>query len=277
MVFFGLKRSQHGTTLAELRQVWAIADEGGFDGCWVYDHFAPLGPDPDADLFEGWTLLAALAEATRRVRIGCMVTGNTYRHPAVLAKMAVTVDHLSGGRLDMGLGAGAGREHTMLGIPDHRPVARFAEAIQILKLLWTEQPATFQGEHYRLQNATTHPGPLQRPRPPLWLAAIGEKRSLRIVAEHADVWVTATPFGTDPKELRRLGEVLDRHCADLDRDPATIRRAVQLLLPDSADEAIRLVQDHVAAGITDVIIAARNRAAAESAAALLPRLQAIAG
>lgn len=275
MALIGLKLSPQNTTINTLRQVWAIADEAGFDGCWVFDHFAALRPDPAADVFEGWTLLAAMAEATSRVRIGCLVTGNTYRHPAVLAKMAATVDHLSGGRLDLGLGAGGGIEHGMFGLPYDRPVGHFAEALQILKLLWTQDRTTFDGEHYKLTDAVANPKPIQRPGPPLWLGAVGERRSLRLAAEHAAVWTPSVRPGAAPAELARLGEVLDRHCTDLGRDPRTLRRAVQLFLPADRDEALRTAQAHLDAGFTDLIVLCRDEKAAETTAALLPHLHAL--
>jgi F420-dependent oxidoreductase-like protein len=279
MIAYGLKPAQQFIGIAALREMWTVADEGGFDGCWVFDHFAALGPDPAGDVFEAWTLLAAMAQATRRVRLGCIVTGNTYRHPGVLAKMAVTVDHLSGGRLDVGIGAGAGQEHAMLGIPYGPPgerLDRLTEACQVLKLLWTEPAATFKGEHYELDAALANPKPLQRPYPPIWMGGSGERRSLRIIAEHADVWINANPPGEDPAELQRLSQVLDRHCADLGRDPATLRRAVQVRMAADADEILRAVECLVRAGFTEVILMPRGAnpaQAAEAAAGLLPRLR----
>src|SRR3954471_8729050 len=145
----GLKLSNQNTNAAELRAIWQVADQSGFDHLWNFDHFAAIMTDPEIDVFEGWTLLGAMAEATSRVRIGCMVTGNTYRHPAVLAKMAVTVDHLSGGRLELGLGAAwAEIEHTMLGLECgavRQRIERLDEACQLIGQLFREPRTTFSG------------------------------------------------------------------------------------------------------------------------------------
>src|SRR5690348_10506060 len=145
-VRYGIKLSGQDTTVEALRDVWRIADEGGFDHCWVFDHLAAIGGDtPDRPVFEGWSLQAAMAVATTRVRIGCLVTGNTYRHPALLAKIATTVDHLSGGRLEFGIGAAwATFEHETLGFDglDHR-VGRLSESLKIIRSLWTEERTTF--------------------------------------------------------------------------------------------------------------------------------------
>src|SRR3954467_4591470 len=153
---FGLKLSQNAT-IDELRALWRLADEGGFDSCWVMDHFATLGPRDDGPIFETWTMLAAMAQLTTRTRIGCAVVGNTYRHPGELAKMAVTVDHLSGGRLEFGIGsAWAENEHTMFNLP-FGPAGdradRLEEALKILTSLWTQPRTTFEGKHYQLKDA----------------------------------------------------------------------------------------------------------------------------
>jgi F420-dependent oxidoreductase-like protein len=226
---FGLKPALQLNSMETLRRMWKLADDGGFDGCWVIDHFAALGPDRTGDVFEAWTTLAAMAEATSRVRIGTMVTGNSHRHPGMLAKMAVTVDHLSGGRLDMGIGAGGDEMvHDMFGMPlgsVRERIDSLAEACQILELLWTQPTTSFDGQHYRLTDALANPKPVQRPHPPLWVAGSGERRSLRVIAEHADVWINANMPGTPAEELARLSGVLDRHCEDIGRNPATIRRA----------------------------------------------------
>jgi len=164
----GLKLSGQDTTIEALRDIWRIAEEGGFDHVWVFDHLAAIGDGgPDRPVYEGWALQAAIAQATRRVRIGCMVTGNTYRHPALLAKLAVTVDHLSGGRLEFGIGAAwAEIEHQMLGFEglDHR-VGRLKESLQIIESLWTNERTTFDGRYYQLRDAICQPqaGPATAP------------------------------------------------------------------------------------------------------------------
>jgi F420-dependent oxidoreductase-like protein len=277
----GLKVSQQFATMDALSRVWQIADDSGFDGLWLFDHFATLGPDPAGDVYEAWTLLAAMARATRRIRIGCLVSGNSYRYPGVLAKMAVTVDHLSGGRLDMGLGAGSGAEHAMLGVPLGGPaerIDRLAESCQVLKMLWTEPITTFRGRYYQLDRAVANPKPMQRPYPPLWIGGSGEKSTLRVVAEHADAWINGNRPGEDPAELARLSRLLDKYCADIGRDPAEIRRAVQVPLPADPDETVRIAGTYLAAGFRDVIFMLHGRGdsivtAAEAAAAALPRLR----
>lgn len=279
----GLKLSQQFVTIDDLSQAWQIADDSGFDGIWIFDHFVSLGPDPSGDVYEAWTLLAAMAQATQRTRIGCLVTGNTYRHPGILAKMAATVDHLSGGRLDVGLGAGAGTEHAMLGVPSGTPgerLDRLSESCQVLKKLWSEPEATFRGRYYQLDKALANPKPVQRPHPPLWIGGSGEKRTLRIVAEHADAWINGNRPGEDPAELARLSGLLDQYCADIGRDPAEIRRAVQAPLPADTDEAVRMTAAYLEAGFRDVILMLHGRGdsavtTTKTAAAVLPRLRAL--
>src|SRR6202022_1152361 len=165
-------------------------DEAGFDHVWDFDHLASIGPGGVArTVYEGWTLLAAIAASTRRVRIGCMVTGNIYRHPALLAKMAVTVDHLSGGRLEFGIGAGwAEAEAKMFGLegPDHR-VGRLSESLRIIKSLWTQERTSFEGRYYRLEDAIANPKPVQSPHPPIWIGAGGDQ-TLRLGARPAHAW-----------------------------------------------------------------------------------------
>ena len=206
---FGLKLSQDAT-IDELRDVWRVADDEGFDSALVMDHFASLGPRDDLPIFEAWTLLAGMAALTSRVRIGCAVLGNTYRHPGVLAKQAVTVDHLSGGRLELGLGAGgAQNEHTMLdlefGTAKDR-ADRLDEAVPVIKSLFTQARTTYEGSRYTLRDAVAEPKPVQRPHPPIWIGGSGPRRTLRLAAEHADVWNAA---GGTPEEVAASAATLD--------------------------------------------------------------------
>ena len=224
---FGLKLSGQDTTIEALRTVWRIADEVGFDHVWDFDHLAAIGDGgPDRPIFEGWTLQAAMAQATKRVRIGCLVTGNTYRHPVLLAKEAVTVDHLSGGRLEFGIGAAwAEIEHSMYGIEglDHR-VGRLSESLKIIKSLWTEERTSFDGRYYHLNDAIANPKPVQKPHPPIWIGASGES-TLRLVARHADVWNAAG--GGDAAKMKELVAKLEEACGVVGRDMSEIRRSLQ--------------------------------------------------
>lgn len=273
---YGLKLSQKAT-IDEYRAVWRIADDEGFDHCWDMDHFAALGGDPTGDIFEAWTLLAAMAEATTHTRIGCMVSGNTYRHPAVLAKMAVTLDHVSGGRLEFGIGAAwAENEHTMLGLEfgtAGERLDRLEEACQILTSLWTAPRTTFAGEHYLLADAIAEPKPVQRPYPPIWIGGSGRKRTLRIVARYADAWNMA---GGSPAEMAELSGVLDQHCSEVGRNASEIRRTVQVRLPEEPAEVLPLLEEYASVGADDIILIVMGGMAetqAKQAATLLPHLR----
>jgi F420-dependent oxidoreductase-like protein len=275
----GLKLAPQFTTVDELRAVWRIADEAGFDHCWNFDHFASIRTDTTGDILEGWTLLGAMAEATSRVRIGCMVTGNTYRHPGVLAKMAVTVDRLSGGRLEFGIGAAwAENEHEMLGLEfgtTGQRIARLEEACRAIKLLWTEERASFDGEYYRLTEAIANPKPVQQPHPPIWIGGSGERKTLRVVAQHADVWNLA---GGDVDEGVRLSGVLDGHCAAVGRDPAEIRRSVQLFFSGDAETLLTDAERFANNGFRELIVGVMGRSAepqATAVAEVLTRLRSL--
>jgi F420-dependent oxidoreductase-like protein len=273
---YGLKLSQDAT-IDQLRAVWQVADEAGFDHCWCMDHLATLGPHDDGPIFEAWALQAGMAVATSRTRIGCMVTGNTYRHPAVLAKAAVTVDHLSGGRLEFGLGAGwAENEHTMLGLPFGTKGDRadwLEEACEIIRSLWTQERTTFEGKHYKLSEAVAEPKPVQQPYPPIWIGGSGRQRTLRITAKYADVWNAA---GGSPADVGETSAVLDQRCEEIGRDPAEIRRSVQLRTAEANDELLQRVEAYRAVGITEIVLIVQGpdpAGAAEQVAALLPRLR----
>ena len=272
---FGLKLSQ-AATIDTLTAIWGIADDSGFDHCWNMDHFASLGGDDTLDIFEAWTLLAGMAARTTRTRVGCSVTGNTYRHPAVLAKAAVTVDHLSGGRLEFGIGAGwAENEHTMLGLrfgTARERADRLEEALPIIRSLWTQPRTTFTGKHYLLAEAVAEPKPVQTPHPPIWIGGVGRRRTLRMAAEHAAVWNAP---GGSPAEVAELSAVLDGHCADVGRDPAEIRRSVQIRVPADPAALVDQVAGFVGVGVTEIllIVAAEPVAQAERVADLLPELR----
>ena len=285
----GLKLSQQVFSLEAQREAWRMIDELGFDHLWLFDHLVAIHQDEPAPIYEGWTLLASVAEVTKRTRIGLNVTGNLYRHPGLLAKIAVTVDHLSGGRLEMGIGAGWNEpEFLMYGMPFPESAAeridRLDEACCVLKALWTQPRASFEGRYYRLVDAIAEPKPLQRPHPPLWVGGNGPKRTLKVAAKRADVWsCDVWPASADAMESTyALSRVLDEHCAAIGRDPTTIRRA-HVLLADGTDTPIEIAQRSLRAGFTDFLLfpvkalgaGGDLRAGIETAADLLPRLRAL--
>lgn len=226
---------------ADLLRVWREADTvPEIEHAWLFDHLMPIGGDPDGPAFEGWTLLSALAAHTARLRLGVLVTSNRMRPPAVLAKIATTVDHVSDGRLVLGIGAGsrpghprARREYAAHGVAFHdaaHAVASLAEACAVIKRLWTEEaPFDVDGEHVRLTGAFANPKPVQRPHPPI-LVGGRSAATLRVAAEHADI---CNIPGADLADAVARCAVLDRHCADLGRDPASITRSI--VLPVSYD------------------------------------------
>jgi F420-dependent oxidoreductase-like protein len=257
-----------------------MADEAGFDHIWPFDHLIALGNDPTKPIFDGWTILGALAENTKRARIGLNVTGNLYRHPGLLAKIAVTVDHLSAGRLEMGMGAAWNEpEFRMNGLPFPSAADRIRmldEACQMLKLLWTKERATFKGRFYQLDAAIAEPKPVQKPYPPIWIGGSGPKLTLRVVAKHADVW---NANGPTPAESLALMKTLDEHCAKVGRDPATIRRSIGIRA-ESEDGALKVAEGALRGGFTELLLfpfaGTDLRSAVERAIALLPRMRALA-
>jgi F420-dependent oxidoreductase-like protein len=262
---------------------WRLFEELGFDSAWDCDHFVQPSR-PEGPYMESWTLLAALAARTERIRIGVLVSSNTFRHPALLAKQAATVDQISGGRLELGLGAGWYQpEHEMFGLDFPSAgtlVARFAEAVEVVDRLLRSDVASFEGEHYRLRDARFRPGPVQKPRPPLTLGA-HRPRMLGIVARYADAW---NSHGT-VDEIRSRNQILDEHCARIGRDPGAIIRSLYYWVPRSEDDpwaSVDAFQDVVGryreVGVEEFIIdqpREEQRAVLERVAAeVLPKLRA---
>jgi F420-dependent oxidoreductase-like protein len=244
---YGLKTAPMNTTWSAMLDVWKVADGlDVFESAWNFDHFEPIFSDRSGPCIEGWSMLAAMAQATSRLQIGCQVTGMPYRHPAVLANIAATVDIISGGRLIIGLGAGWNQDESdALGIrlpPMKERFDRFEEGVQVIIALLSEDRANFAGEHFTLTDAWCEPKPVQRPHPPIAIGGNGEKRTLRIVARFAQHWNSTL---RDVAEWQHKVEVLERHCADVGRDPTEIERSVNVRL--AADQDPRQLQEPIAA------------------------------
>jgi alkanesulfonate monooxygenase SsuD/methylene tetrahydromethanopterin reductase-like flavin-dependent oxidoreductase (luciferase family) len=260
---FGIATAPQQVGYDDIRRVWLAADElPQIEHAWLFDHLLPIAGDLNGPIFEGWTLLSALAAQTRRLRLGLLVTSNRFRPPAMLAKIAATVDVVSGGRLDFGIGAGsrpslpmARLEYEAYGFPYHD--ARYAvgsldEACTVIRRLWTEtEPFDFDGEYLHLTGAFCNPKPVQRPHPPVLIGGQASA-TLRVAARHADVW--NMPGGQVEDAIRRSAQ-LDQFCAEIGRDPASITRSV--VLPASYEDpaatraAITAVRD---AGFRHIIV-----------------------
>jgi len=280
---FGLKFSQQVHPIDVHTDVWRIGDQAGFDHIWPFDHLIALGGDPSAPIFDGWTALGAMAALTTRARMGLNVTGNLYRHPGLMAKIAVTVDHLSAGRLEFGIGTGWNEpEFAQFGLPFPSAgdrVRMLDESLRAMKLLWKEPRATFKGRFYQLTEAIAEPKPMQRPHPPIWIGAKGQ-RMLRLTARHGDVW-NSNIQGFD--ETVAASRYLDEACRKIGRDPATVRRSMNVRL-DGPDDTLKRAEAAVKAGFSELLVMIGGggtsatldpRKRAEAAAGLLPRLRAL--
>jgi F420-dependent oxidoreductase-like protein len=234
---FAFKTAPQSTTWADMLAVWREADDIElFESGWNFDHFYPIFDDSTGPCLEAWVTLTALAQATRRLRLGTLVSGNVYRHPAVLANMAATLDIVSDGRLELGLGAGWNEEECAAYGIDLPPLGdrfdRFDEACDIILSLLSNETTDFYGQHYRLTAARCEPKPVQRPHPPLCIGGVGEKRTLRTVARLAQHWNLP---GGGPEVFKQKRDVLAGHCADVGRDPAEITTSVHIRLPKDGD------------------------------------------
>jgi F420-dependent oxidoreductase-like protein len=227
---FGIQTGQQNVAWADMLDLWRKADAWGYDSLWNFDHFFPIFVDPNGPCLEGWTTLAALGQATTRARIGHLVNGNTYRNPCVLAKMAATLDHVTNGRLNLGIGAGWFElEHRAFGI-DFKTVRGRLEALdeacQILKGMFTGERFSLAGKHYTVQDAMGLPRPVQDPHPPIMIGGSGEKVLLRIVAQHADMWNSTG----SAERLAHLISVIRRHGDAVSRDTEQIEKTVMMPL-----------------------------------------------
>ncbi len=234
---FGIQTGQQSVEWPQVLDLWQKADAWGYDTLWAFDHFYPIYVDPEGPCYEGWTLLSALANGTSRARIGHLVNGNTYRNPCVTAKMAATVDHISGGRLNLGIGAGWFElEHENFGLDFKTVLGRLEaleEALQIIKGMFTQEKTTVHGKHYTVTDAMGDPKPLQEGGCPIMIGGSGKKILLRIVAQYADMW---NGSGSS-EEMQGLIEIIKRHGDTVGRDTDQIEMTAMLPLVYNAVDA----------------------------------------
>jgi F420-dependent oxidoreductase-like protein len=286
---FGIQTPNQNTTWEELRDTWKEAEALGFHSAWLFDHFAPIFGDVDEPCLEGWTTLAALAAETERLRIGLLVTGNTYRNPALVAKMATTVDRISNGRVILGIGAGwFEREHQAYGFPfgtAKERAERLDEALAVITKLWTEDHPSFRGKYYTLDKAPFAPKNVQKPHPPIVIGGQGKQWIVPLVGRYAD-GLNALP-DVDPDGLRERRKIIADECARIRRTPcptdvsimlplvaitkiplagpvvrlgarAVVRKEVaRSILADSPDAIAERLQRYVDAGANEVILSLR--------------------
>ncbi|HEU4915526.1 MAG TPA: LLM class F420-dependent oxidoreductase [Acidimicrobiia bacterium] len=230
----GIERTEHWETMTTVAR---SIEQSGFESLWVYDHFHTVPAPTQEATYEAWTLMASLAAVTSLVRLGQMCTCNTYRPPSYLAKVAASIDVISGGRLEMGIGAGwYEHEHEGYGYPFLEPGPRIRmleEGVEIMKAMWTEEVVHYEGRHYRLEGAICQPKPLQSPHIPLWVAGGGEQLTLRVAARHAQY----TNFGIKPEWFTHKSEVLAAHCRDVGRDFEEITRSANFNIICAGTEA----------------------------------------
>jgi F420-dependent oxidoreductase-like protein len=250
---FGIQTPNSDVTWDRLRATWREAEALGFDSAWLFDHFLPIFGDEDGPCLEGWTALAALAADTSRMQVGILVTGNTYRNPALLAKMATTVDHISHGRLVLGIGASwFEREHAAYGFPfgtARERAKKLEEALRVITALWSEDHPTFVGDHYRLERAPFAPPNVQQPRPPIVIGGQGKRWIVPLVARYGDGWNAVS--GVTPDGIRERRAIIERECARIGRSPCPT--AVSILLPLVAITKVPLAGPVVRLGARAVV------------------------
>ncbi len=274
---FAIKTRPEHQSWEEIRDAWIAADEIPlFESAWNWDHFYPLSGDMAGPNFEAWTMLAAMAQATRRIRLGCQVTGMVYRHPAVLANMAATVDIISGGRLEIGLGAAWNQmECDAYGIdlpPLRERFDRFDEGVEAILALLTEPVTTFTGQYVKLTEARCEPKPIQRPHPPVTIGGRGKKRTLRAVARWAQQWNVLVE---NPEQWHELKDVLAGHCAAIGRDVNEITCSVNVRIDPATglEPVVAAATAYRDAGVDLIIVNLPHHAKPES---LTPLAEALA-
>ena len=286
---FGIQTPNQNTSWEELRDTWKEAEALGFHSAWLYDHLVPIFGNADGPCLEGWTTLGALAAETSRLKIGLLVTGNTYRNPALVAKMAATVDQISNGRLVLGIGAGwFEREHQAYGFQfgtAKERAKRLEESLQVITKLWSEDHPTFRGKYYTLDNAPFAPKGVQKPHPPIVVGGQGKEWIVPLVGRYADGW-NALP-DVDPDGIRERRKIIAEACAGAGRSPcptyvsvmlplvaitkiplagpavrlgarAVVRKEVaRSILADSPDAIIDRLRGYADAGVEEVILSLR--------------------
>ena len=259
---FDIKTPPQHCSWQSMLDIWtAVDDIETFTGCWNFDHFYPLVGDENGTCLESWVTLTALAAHTKRIRVGCMVQGTPYRHPTLIANMATSLDIVSNGRLNLGLGAGwhEGESHAY-GIdllPMKQRMNRFEESVQVVKAMLTQDFTSFSGEYFQLNNARCEPKGLQPGGPPIVIGGGGEKRTLRIVAMYADHW--NLPFAS-PEQFTAKHNILKAHCQTVGRDVNEIECSVQIALPadQAPSESASIAAALGEAGVNTVIFSLRN-------------------
>jgi len=259
-ISFGLQSGQQDCTWTGMRDLWLELEDLNFDHLWVYDHYLPTGiKDMDVPILDSWSLLAALSQVVKKPKLGTLVTSNTFRHPAILAKMVTSLDHISNGRAILGIGAGWHEpEHIAYGLPFPTPkdrIERLEETVQIIKALWSNKRTTVSGKHFQIMNAPFEPKPVQKPHPPILIGGGGEKHTLRVVAKYADNW-NWNLNGTISDYKRKLS-ILNQHCSTVSRDPNEIKLSLNVDFLVDTDEnriesALRVNADVMKKSIEEV-------------------------
>ena len=262
---FGIKTTQY-FSYEDILRVWQEADSvPALEHAWLFDHPMPiLHADPSGSCLDGWTLLAALAAQTKRLRLGLMVASNANQTPQLLAKRAATLDIISHGRLEFGLGAGGvEREHAAYGTdfyPAGERIRRLGEACEIIRRMWTEPVVNFEGRYYQLSETYCEPKPVQKPTPPFVIGGLGEQLTLRVVAQHADIWNCPGYPHLTAAAFQHKSHIVDEYCAAIERDPASLARSVQIIVDPAENPAStrEIVHQFITAGATHLVLGPRT-------------------